>query len=105
MADQFSGEMLVGLERLVDKAARHHNGRAFTKTGPEDLERLKTLKAMLLSSGEEPGLPNDLKAAWIELIDLSLSKNPDPAKITASTDKIQRLSPPCGSKAIGIGPR
>lgn len=62
MADQFSGEMLVGLMRMVDRIASSPNTHVI-KLGPEEAE-LERLRVLLGGSEETP-----LKIAMMHLID------------------------------------
>ena len=83
MADQFSGTMLRDLSDAVDKVERTHLNNA-------SRERLEQLRAIVLSSGKESGLPSDLKAALLEVIDLALSENPDLAKMSAGFQRLKK---------------
>lgn len=100
MDEQPFGGMLRGLSDAVDKLVPSRS----TKLNTASKEHLEQLRALLLFKGEETGLPSDLRAAWLELIDLSLTENPDPAKMSAVFQKLQKLEPPLpgNGKAIGI---
>ncbi len=111
MADLFSGEMLRGLSDAVDKVLpepnKHpginipmgHDGSFHI--GPE--VDLASLRQALLNTPDDWPVP---KAEYLELIDLSLSANPEPAKIAAALEKLKRLPPlPGNAKAVGIGSR
>ena len=86
MGEPFSGEMLVGLMRLVGKIVSSP-GSSFQNMGAEEaeLERLR----VLLCSGEDTAL----KAAMANLIERLKSEHPDPAAVESAMKEVQRLWP------------
>jgi hypothetical protein len=110
MADQLSG-IIRSLSDAVDKVLPEPNkrpginmpmaGGGSFHIGPE--VDLVGFRQALLNTPDDWPVP---KAEYLELIDLSLSENPDPAKIAAAFQKLKGLPPLRGNaKAIGIGPR
>jgi len=95
MTNQYSGEMLAGLMRIVETILTSPNERSLSLAPEEaELERLR----VLFGSGRE----TPLKAAMMILIELLRSENPDPVDVAAAMDKVKRLWPegaPCGPSA------
>ena len=86
MTNQYSGEMLVELMRIVDRilSAPHMHS---SKLGPEDAE-LERLRVLFGSSEETP-----LKSAMMILVERLKSENPDPSDVAAAMDEVKRLWP------------
>ena len=86
MSDEYSGEMLVGLMRMVEKIASSRTMRSF-HIGHEEAE-LEHLRDLLGTANDTP-----LKAAMMNLIDRLKTDNPDLAEVNAAMEEVERLWP------------
>ena len=93
MTQQYSGDMLVELMRIVDRILSSPNMRPLN-LGTEEAE-LERLCALFGSSEETP-----LKSAMMILVERLKSENPDPIEVAAAMEEVKRLWP----ESVSSGP-
>jgi len=95
MDEQFSGEMIVGLLRMVERNTPRPAVQF--RVAPE----LDQLRDALLKSPN----PSPLKAALLTVIDRMKSESPSQAEVLSALADVKRLWPQGigkGSKAVGV---